>query len=139
MNQEHYSFLEKLFFKAPTNGYYDNISISVFDRGAELTLPVKDKYFHGGGAVHGSHYFKLLDDAAYFAIASIVTDFFIVTTDFRIDLLRPINQGELIARGKIIQAGRSVFIAESEIRNNGKLAAIGRGSFMKTKTPISSL
>ena len=37
---------------------------------------------HAAGAVHGSYYFKVLDDACYFAANSLVSDVFVLTVSF---------------------------------------------------------
>ena len=36
--------------------------------------------------MHGSVYFKALDDAAYFAVSSLVTDYLLVTVSFNLHL-----------------------------------------------------
>lgn len=38
------------------------------DGEAEVSIEVGRELFHASGAVHGSVYFKLLDDAAFFAV-----------------------------------------------------------------------
>ena len=35
-------------------------------------MPIKKDYFHALEAIHGSVYFKILDDAAFFAAQSVV-------------------------------------------------------------------
>lgn len=66
---EHYRRLERLYHKAKVQELFNGSSISVSHSRSELTLPVEPKYFHGANAMHGAFYFKLLDDAAYFAVA----------------------------------------------------------------------
>ena len=50
---------------------------------------MKEHLFHAAGAVHGSVYFKMLDDAAWFAVNSLLTDEFVVTASFTVYLTRP--------------------------------------------------
>lgn len=71
--REHYRRMERLYHKANVQELFHGSSISVSHSRAELTLPVDPKYFHGTNAIHGSVHFKLLDDAAYFAVASVRT------------------------------------------------------------------
>lgn len=65
-SEEHYRRLENMYSRAIINDLDDPV-ISVKDRQAEITMPVKDAFFHSAGALHGSVYFKILDDAACFA------------------------------------------------------------------------
>lgn len=137
---EHYRRLERLYHKANVQDLFNGSSISVSHSKAELTLPVDPKYFHGANAIHGSVYFKLLDDAAYFAVASVVQDVFIVTSSFQLNLLRPVTGGSLKAVGTLRSFGKNLFVAESTLFNEkGKEVAFGTGQFMKTNQPLESL
>lgn len=99
--EAHYRKLERMYLNSKGNqAYYDTITLQVSDRRAELGLDISEKYFHALGAIHGSVYFKLLDDAAFFAVNSIVHDFFVLTTSFNINLIRPASAGRLRAVGK---------------------------------------
>jgi acyl-coenzyme A thioesterase PaaI-like protein len=80
-NEEHYRTLEKMYASAPCNGYYAP-EIHVSHGNAEVVIPVQPKFFHAAGATHGSVYFKALDDAAFFAVSSLVTDVFALTVSF---------------------------------------------------------
>ena len=107
---------------------------------AEIAIQVDPKFFHSAGALHGSVYFKLLDDAAYFAANSVEHDYFVLTADFRIDLLRPCVGGRITATGSIIRAGRQDILAESNLYDEqGKLLATGRGRFARGRTPLKSV
>ena len=67
MKEEHYRKLENMYLRARSqNSYYHDISIDIKDNETTITLPVVDKYFHALNAMHGSVYFKLLDDASFF-------------------------------------------------------------------------
>jgi acyl-coenzyme A thioesterase PaaI-like protein len=67
---EHYKSLKKMYLSAPVNKIY-NPKIQVDNGTAEIEIEVNEKYFHSAGAVHGSVYFKMLDDAAFFAVSSL--------------------------------------------------------------------
>ena len=74
--EAHYRALEKMYLSAPINSIYEP-RISVSHERAEITIDVKESLFHAAGAVHGSVYFKMLDDAAFFAANSIEADHFV--------------------------------------------------------------
>ena len=136
----HYQRLEKLYHSARIQQFIDGSQLHVQHQTAEITLPVQPKYHHGANAMHGALYFKLLDDAAYFAVASVVQDVFIVTSSFQINLVRPVTDGTLKAVGKLRTIGKNLFVAEATLYNDkGKEVAFGTGQFMKTNQPLSSL
>ncbi len=105
---------------------------------AEIGLTISEKHFHALGAIHGSVYFKLLDDAAYFAVSSIVEDFFVLTTSFNLNMVKPVNKGKLTAIGKVRFKSKSLYTAESTLYNDkGEEIAFGTGNFSKSKVPLS--
>lgn len=139
-HKEHYLRLERLYQRAKVQELFDGSVISVSHSRAEITLPVQNKYFHGANAIHGAVYFKLLDDASYFAVASVVRDVFIVTSSFQINLLRPVTGGTLKAVGTLRSQSKSLFIAEATLYNErGKEVAFGTGQFMRTAQPLDGL
>jgi uncharacterized protein (TIGR00369 family) len=137
--QEHYGKLERMYLSAPVNtALYKGITIAISDEKAVLTLPVEDKFFHAANAIHGSVYFKMLDDAAFFAVNSVVKDVFVYTVSFNIQLLRPVSGGLITARGELKFKSQSLFIADSVLYDeNGKLVGRGSGNFMKSKIGLT--
>jgi len=138
MNQAHFEKLEELYHTAKINRIpYKNMKLSVSAREAMLTYPVSSDFFHKMEALHGSVYFKMLDDAAFFAVNSIVEDAFVLTTSFSIDLLRPVTKGNLIAVGKVSFESRNLWIAESILFDEKKRkVALGKGRFAKSRITI---
>ena len=133
----HYRQLEKLYHSANIQQFIDGSQIKVQHQTAEITLPVQPTYHHGANAMHGALYFKLLDDAAYFSVASIVQDVFIVTSSFQLNLVRPVTGGTVKAVGKVRTIGKNLFVAEATLYNElGKEVAFGTGQFMKTNQPL---
>lgn len=64
MTEEHFPGLERLYAAAPVTRWMGT-SVSIRDGSATVTLPVRGDFHHGAGAVHGSLYFRALDDAAF--------------------------------------------------------------------------
>ena len=94
MNLDHYQALLRLYQLAPINQFYK--PTMALDKGtARIDIEATASMHHTGGFVHGSVYFKMLDDAAYFAAQTLETEFFLVTADYRIDLIRPFDQGHI--------------------------------------------
>ena len=66
----HFQALEKMYLDAPINAFYDP-RIEVSDAEAIVEIEVSERLFHSAQGVHGSVYFKMLDDAAFFAASSL--------------------------------------------------------------------
>jgi len=140
MKQDHYRKLERMYLNANINtALYQTTTCEIDHKTSSISLEVSDNYFHALGAMHGSVYFKLLDDAAFFAVNSIVDDVFVLTTSFNINILRPVNAGIITGIGKVRFVSKQLFIAESTLYNEkGKAIAIGNGQFVKSTTPLTS-
>jgi uncharacterized protein (TIGR00369 family) len=106
---------------------------------SEIMLPVKREFFHSAGAMHGAMYFLALDNAAFFAVNSLVDDVFVLTTSFTTYLTRPVSEGQVRAVGKVVNQNRTQFIAESVLFDSDD-REIGRatGLFVKSRIPLSS-
>lgn len=138
MNEEHYRRLERMYAAAPTNEYYNPV-LRVSEGAAELSLQAQERFFHAAHAVHGSVYFKALDDAAWFAVASLIDDVLVLTSSFNIYLLRPIARGQMKAEGRVVHTSRRLYLAESAlVDDQGRQLARGSGSFMKTDVALNA-
>ena len=84
---------------------FDTTTCSISQKKSEISINITEKYFHALGAIHGSVYFKLLDDACFFAVNSLVEDVFVLTTSFNINLIRPVSSGLIKAVGNTVSLG----------------------------------
>jgi acyl-coenzyme A thioesterase PaaI-like protein len=78
----HYRALERLYRAAPVNVLFPSSLEIVGEGRARLTFTVTPEVYHAAGAAHGTIYFKMLDDAAFYAANTLVTDRFLLTTSF---------------------------------------------------------
>lgn len=137
---EHFERLVEMYRRAPIHNFYEGIAMTLETKKATITLPIDERYFHAAMSAHGSVYFKLLDDAAYFACQTEVKDFFIVTTTFSIELLRPITTGVITAEGTMDFDGKQTFFGASKLFDEkGRICGIGQGQFLKSRMPISEV
>jgi uncharacterized protein (TIGR00369 family) len=135
--EEHYRKLERMYVSGPVNAYYAP-RLQVSRGSAKVTIQVRPDFFHAAGAVHGSVYFKAMDDAAFFAVNSLVKDVFVLTVAFNIYLTRPISEGEMIGTGRVVHRSRRLFLAEAELVDvNGREIGRGNGTFMRSTLPLS--
>ena len=137
--EDHFKSLERMYLSAPVNQQlYNGITIKISNEKTELALRVTEKFFHAANAIHGSVYFKMLDDAAFFAVNSIVKDVFVYTVTFNTQLLRPVSNGIIRSIGELKFKSANLFIADSVLYDeNGKLMGKGTGSFMRSKIELS--
>ncbi len=140
MSEEHFLKLQNMYTSTKVNTLlYETTECKIELEKATISLTISDKYFHALGAIHGSVYFKLLDDSAFFAVNSIVTDVFVLTTSFNINIIRPVNSGKITAIGQLRYKSKNLFVAESRMFNDeGKEVAFGIGNFSKSKIPLTS-
>ncbi|MCG8668032.1 MAG: PaaI family thioesterase [Pseudomonadales bacterium] len=138
-SETHYRALEAMYQLAPNNEYYKP-SLTINEGTAEISIDVKPNFFHTAGGVHGSVYFKLLDDAAFFAANSLEPEVFVLTTSFTTYITRPINSGIMIAKGKVVNKNRTQWIVES-IVYDGENREIGRGNgiFVRSKNALAEI
>lgn len=139
MNTEHYRKLERMYLSANLNThYYDTTTVSIAEGMSEVGLTIHEKYFHALGAIHGSVYFKLLDDSAFFAVNSLVEDVFVLTTSFNIHMIRPVSSGKILATGKVRFASRNLWVAESTlVHESGKEIGFGTGNFARSRAALT--
>jgi len=123
---EHFKRLENMYQAAPLNDFYLPV-MKVSEGHAEISIDLNPKMFHADQAVHGSVYFKMLDDAAFFAANSLEPEFFVLTTSFTTYLTKPISSGTMKAVGKIANYNRTQFIAEAVVYNS-RNQEVGRGN-----------
>jgi uncharacterized protein (TIGR00369 family) len=134
---EHFRKLERLYHAAPTNAYF-RPTLTVGDGVAEVEIAVRPDFFHAAAAVHGSIYFKALDDAAFFAVNSLVTDVMVLTVSYNLYLTRPVSDGVIRANGRVVHRSRQLFIAEAELFDGqSRQIARGTGSFMRSTIALS--
>ncbi len=139
MNKTHFMQLEQMYLSAPFNQLFKP-TIAVTQQAAEIVIDLKPDYHHAAGAVHGSVYFKMLDDAAYFAANSIEDKHFMLTTSFTTYLTRPVSAGQMRAVGKVVNKNRSQVIAEAVVYNAaGKEIGRGSGVFVRSKQLLSQI
>lgn len=127
----HFRSLEQLYGNAPINSYF-RPAITVSEGEAVIRMAVRGDMHHAAHAAHGAVYFKMLDDAAFFAVQSLATDFFVLTLTFQVHLLAPVSEGEMVGCGYVVHKSKRLFVAESTIEVAGKIVARGNGTFMRS-------
>ena len=137
INEDHYRKLENMMHGAPIVKL-TGARIAIGKGKSEITLPVNDKLFHAAGALHGSMYFLALDNAAWFAVNSLVPDVFVLTVSFNVYLIRPVDKGIVRAEGRVTNSTRTQFFAEAILYDeDNREIARGSGTFVRGKTKLT--
>jgi len=134
--EEHYRRLERMYLAAPVNQLYAP-TISISEGEAAVEIELSEKYHHSAGGVHGSIYFKMLDDAAFFAANSLEDTVFVLTTSFTTYLTRPVATGTMRSVGRVVNRNKSQFIVEAIVWDaEGRELGRGNGVMVRGKLPL---
>ena len=136
----HYRALERLYASAPINSKFQSRLDITGEGASRLHFTVSEDVFHAAGAAHGTIYFKMLDDAAFYAANTLSTDCFLLTTSFNMNFTKPVRAGDVVAEGRWVSGKRRVFVAESRlIDEEGDEIGRGTGTFMRARIALSGL
>ncbi|MXO68887.1 hotdog fold thioesterase [Altererythrobacter marinus] len=136
----HYRALESLYSSAPVNALFDSRLDIVGEGQTRIEFTVTEAAYHAAGAAHGTIYFKMLDDAAFYAANTLVTDRFLLTTSFNLHFTKPVKAGKVLAEGHWVSGRRRVLVAESRlVDGEGDEVGRGTGTFMRSRIALSSL
>jgi uncharacterized protein (TIGR00369 family) len=136
----HYRALEQLYASAPINRKFASHLHIPGEGLSRLVFDITEADYHAAGAAHGTIYFKMLDDAAFYAANTLVTDRFLLTTGFNLHFTKPVRAGRVIAEGRWISGRRRVFVAEARlVDEEGEEIGRGTGTFMRSRIALSGL
>ena len=134
---DHFTKLENMMHSAPFM-QWSGARVSIAKGEARIILPIRRDFHHAAGAMHGALYFLALDNAAFFAVNSLVKDVFVLTTSFTTYITRPVSEGVVTAFGKVVNRNRTQFIAESVLcDSNEREIARANGIFVRSKVLLS--
>ncbi len=138
--QLHWRALERLYQAAPINTLFASRLEIVEAGAATIRFAIEPTCHHAAGAAHGTIYFKMLDDAAFYAANTLVSDRFLLTMSFNLHFTKPVRGGEIVAEGRWVSGRRRVLVAESRLVDaEGEEIGRGTGTFMRSRIPLSSL
>jgi len=125
----------ELFNSAPIVKYFGMI-LHYEKEEALIHLPFNPNLDHALHQVHGGAIATLLDTVGWFTVAPHF-DHWIATVEFHTRLLEPVEKQALVAVGKILRPGKRIVVGEMTVKTpNGRLVAVGSGSFTVTSVPF---
>ena len=101
----------------------------------DIELPVRDALLQQHGTVHAGALTSVLDSAAgYAAFTLMPAGTAVVSVEFKVNLLEPARGERIVARGRVIRSGRTLFVCVSEAwaQSGGSetLVAVLQGTMM---------
>ncbi len=97
---------------------------------AELSFPLGEKILRRGGIVHGGVISYALDSAGGLSVMTENTGVDQVTLELKINFLEPLRASPFKVTGRVLRQGRSVAVAESEVRDSSdRLCAKSLGTW----------
>jgi len=133
---EHFRKLERMYHAAPFNVYYRG-TLEVGQDVARLNIPIQESFLHAAQAVHGTHYFKVLDDSCFFAAQSRVTDVFLLTASFTLYFTRPIVGETMVGQARLVNRTARQLLAEGVVLDDqGRECGRGSGLFALSRIPL---
>lgn len=134
-DEAHFRALEEMYHGAPCNEHLDP-TLSIDTAEATVEFDVDESTHHAAGGMHGSYYFKALDDAAFFAVNSLVEDVFVLTTGFDVHLERPVSEGTVRAEGVVVNTNPNQLLASAIAEVDGQEIARGTGRFARSRVEL---
>ena len=101
--------------------------------GPTVCVNVGSSHRNSNGVVHGSVIHALLDSIMGMECFRAAGRVPVATAEISVRFLRPIFEGRLEARGRVLHAGKRLLFVEGEVRLAGEVVAVGQATFV----PIS--
>ena len=103
---------------------------------AELTVAIRDDFKQQHGFVHGGVVSYLADNALTYAGGSVLGN--VVTSEYKINYVRPAVGDRLVARAEVIHAGKRQAVCECKVTAIGEkgevLVAVAQGTITRLET-----
>lgn len=106
--------------------------LEVSDGGCRIELDVAAPHFQPFGIVHGGVIATLLDTATFWAGFYVLPeDAGLVNVDLKLNYLKAVSGGRLLATGRCLRAGRQLSYTEASVHDErGELVAHGTSTLM---------
>ncbi len=102
--------------------------VEFHEDGATLRLAVSEKHLNVDGVVHGGAIFTLADSALGYGISKVLGKR-CTTAEMKVNYLRPVTDGVMTARSRIIRDGRRLVVARAEVYCAGSQVAEALATF----------
>jgi uncharacterized protein (TIGR00369 family) len=141
MNTERFEFLKKDYvqgFPAYCGFEVDRAEYGIF----ETRLRVRPEHTQQDGFVHAGVIATMADHTGgYAAFTTVPENFRILTIEFKINYFKPAVGDTVICRSKVINKGKKIIVAESEVfsSNKGQEKLVSKAMVTLMAVPVSDL
>ena len=77
-----------------------------------ITLHPDSNHHHGAGRIHGGVLGLVLDNAGFFACATVSGGFWVATVEYKVNLLETVGAEDVFVVGTVLKKGRHLMHAE---------------------------
>ncbi|MBK8171489.1 MAG: PaaI family thioesterase [Sandaracinaceae bacterium] len=118
------------FHEAPVTQFIMQTMRTPTPGSCEIVLHVDSRHHHGAARIHGGILGLLLDNAGFFAAATLSDGFWVATTEYKLNLLASGAAEEVIGTGRVLHRGRHLIQCEmSAVTQSGVRLAVGLASY----------
>lgn len=103
------------------------------ETGADVAVGVRPEFLQEEGVVHGGILASLADTAAVYAFWPFLdAGTRMSSIEFKINFLKPalVDRGEVLARSRVVQRGRTLGVCQVDVMQQGKTIAIGTYTYI---------
>ncbi len=98
--------------------------------GPAVCVNVGDRHRNTNGVVHGSVVHALLDSVMGMQCFRAAGRQPVATAEISVRFLKPIFDGRLEARARVIHGGKRLLFVEGDVRRDGEVMAVGQATFV---------
>ncbi|MFH0872348.1 MAG: PaaI family thioesterase [bacterium] len=94
---------------------------------ARMRFCIRPEHLNYLGTLHGGMTCSLIDSVAYFALRPLLSaDHPFPTLELKVNFLRPVKEGMVLAEAEALHAGKRVMVAQVKVMDGeGRLCAFG--------------
>ena len=90
--------------------------------------------------LHGAILFEVADTAGFVAANSVEERYSVLTVDYHMNFLRPVQGEGVYALGEVSHSGKTLIVANSKVyTTSNKLVALGQGTYIVSKILLSTI
>jgi acyl-CoA thioesterase len=108
--------------------FWTTLGMKLIDAGggwSKVRLPFSPALANGAGVMHGGAVFTAADAAVGVAAMGLLdADENVATIEMKVNFIKPVTEGEIVAQARILHKGRSTAVGEAVVKDaDGRLVA----------------
>ncbi len=131
-------FLKYFEERVKNSGWYTLIEMKpLIDENVKVEIDVAEKHKQAFGTAHGGVIASILDSAAGLIVNKelLKQGKIAVTAEIKVNYLKPVKGGKLVAEGRIVNIGSKIAVSTAEAKQDGDVVAIATATFYIMDAP----